>query len=239
MNLIDFISKKLHHSKYYDVPPDSDRTKLFLRFGSLILTFEGIQCVIKERRSGCLNDEIRDIFIDFINLHHGFGSSTLSSLPFIYAVNVFGIIQLFKFSEYSSSNHHKLSLDDKYFEIILKNFISSGDMVSLIASLLHLYKQNPDQNHKLTKFYGNLYVKNSHYVSVIIDTQHHLVQTCDSFNNNNDSFTNTVTLMRKWIAKMMSIIDCYINETNQDKNISYGSEDIRFADEMLDDDYDS
>ena len=45
--------------------------------------------------------------------------------------------------------------------------------------------------------------------------------------------------MRKWIAKMMSIIDFYINETNEDKNISFGSEDMRIDDQMLDDDYDS
>ena len=38
---------------------------------------------------------------------------------------------------------------------------------------------------------------------------------------------------------MMSIIDYYINKTNQDKNISSGSEDRRIADQMIYDDYDS
>ena len=97
MNLIDFISKELHHSKYHDIPPDPDLTKHFHRFGNLTLEFEGIQCVIKERRSGSLNDEIRDFFIYSINLYHGFGSSMLPSSPSIYAANVFGINQLFKF----------------------------------------------------------------------------------------------------------------------------------------------
>ena len=45
--------------------------------------------------------------------------------------------------------------------------------------------------------------------------------------------------MRKWIAKVMSIIDYYITETNQDKNISFGSEDLRIADQVIDYDYDS
>ena len=85
----------------------------------------------------------------------------------------------------SSSYQYKLSLDDKYFENKLKKFIRSGAMVSSIASL--------------TKLYGNLNVQNSHFVSIIINTKHHLVSTCDSFNNHNESFTNTVTLMRKWI----------------------------------------
>ena len=43
--------------------------------------------------------------------------------------------------------------------------------------------------------------------------------------------------MRKWITKLMSIIDYYINETNLDKNISFGSEDMCIADQMLDNDY--
>ena len=30
-----------------------------------------------------------------------------------------------------------------------------------------------------------------------------------------------------------------VNKTNQDKNISFGSEDMRIADQMLDNDYDS
>ena len=70
-------------------------------------------------------------------------------------------------------------------------------MISMIASLLYLYKQNSDRNHNLTKLYGNLHVKNTHYVSVIIsiNTKHCLVQTCDSFNNHDNTFTNTVTLM--------------------------------------------
>ena len=48
-----------------------------------------------------------------------------------------------------------------------------------------------------------------------------------------------MALMRKWIAKMMSILDYYINESIQDKNISFGSEDIHFADQIVDDNYDS
>ena len=38
---------------------------------------------------------------------------------------------------------------------------------------------------------------------------------------------------------MMSIIDYYINETNQDKNILFGSENMRFDDKIVGDDYDS
>ena len=45
--------------------------------------------------------------------------------------------------------------------------------------------------------------------------------------------------MRKWIAELMSIIDYYINESNQDKHISFGSDDKRIADQMLDNDHDS
>ena len=88
-------------------------------------------------------------------------------------------------------------------------------MVSSITSLLYLHKQNLDQNHKLTKFYGNLHVQNSNCVSIIIETKYCFVQIYDFFNNHVESFTNTVTLMLKWIAKLMSITDYYINKSNQ------------------------
>ena len=107
MNLTDFISKELYHSKYHNIWPDSDLTKHFLCFGNLTLTFDGIQYMIKERWPTWLNDKISGIFIDSINIHHGFGSSILPLSPSIYEVNVFGIIQLFKFGECYPSNHHK------------------------------------------------------------------------------------------------------------------------------------
>ena len=37
----------------------------------------------------------------------------------------------------------------------------------------------------------------------------------------------------------MSIIDYNVNESDQDKKISFGSEDMRIADQMIDYDYDS
>ena len=70
-NLIEFISQKFYQCKYHEIPPESDYTKYFLCFGNFTLTFNGIQYMIKERRLGWLNDEIRDIFIGSINLHNG------------------------------------------------------------------------------------------------------------------------------------------------------------------------
>ena len=45
--------------------------------------------------------------------------------------------------------------------------------------------------------------------------------------------------MRKRIAKLMSIIDHYTIESNQDKNISFASEDVYFADQMVGNDSDT
>ena len=117
--------------------------------------------------------------------------------------------------------------------------LKSSSVLELWYHQLHPFFKKSRSDHKLTKFYGNLFVQNSHYLTFIIDTKHRAVQTCDSLNNHDEFFTNSVTLMRKWIAKMMSIIDFYINETNEDKNISFESEDMRIDDQMLDDDYDS
>ena len=52
MNFIDFISQESYQRKHHDTPPEYDYATYFLRFSDLTLTFNGIQCVIKERRSG-------------------------------------------------------------------------------------------------------------------------------------------------------------------------------------------
>ena len=80
-----------------------------------------------------------------------------------------------------------MSLDDKCFENKLKKSISSGSTVLLNTSLLHLYKQNPNPNNKLMKFYGNLYVRNTHHISVTIDTEIWIDQPCKSFNHLDES----------------------------------------------------
>ena len=89
----------------------------------------------------------------------------------------------------------KLSLDNEYFKNELKKFISPVSMVSSTASFLHFYKQNHNHNHKLHKFYGNLYVRNTSYISVVINTKRQLVQTCDSLHNQNGAFTNIATFI--------------------------------------------
>ena len=48
-----------------------------------------------------------------------------------------------------------------------------------------------------------------------------------------------MTLVHKWIAKLMSINNYYINKASQDKNISFQSEDMRIADQMVNNEYDS
>ena len=48
-----------------------------------------------------INNEIRDIFIDSIDPRIGFGSTTLPLSSPLYAVSVFGIVQLFKFGDTS------------------------------------------------------------------------------------------------------------------------------------------
>ena len=48
-----------------------------------------------------------------------------------------------------------------------------------------------------------------------------------------------MALLNESIAKLKSNIDHYVNKSNQDKKISFGSEDIHFTDQMIDDDFDS
>ena len=102
-------------------------------------------------------------------------------------------------------------------------------MASSIATLLNEYKSKT--GHNLSKFYGILHVNSNHYVTVIIDINKRTVETCDSLQVGKASLKNpTVVLMRKWIAKSMSIIDYFINEKDNEKDISFDSEDMRLSD---------
>ena len=190
--------------------------------GSLQMSFNTIKCIVKDRSNGMLNDELLDLFIDSINLHNGFESNELPNNPPIYAVPVFGIMQLFKVGECHPNNQYNLSLDDENFDMKLKNYVSLGYMSSSIGTLMHQYRTRKDD--KITKFYGILHINNNHFVSVFIDIEQRTVETCDSYHtgkgfrdfsadsgddseSKEDQDTETVVLMRKWIAKSMSIID--------------------------------
>ena len=98
-----------------------------------------------------LNDEVLNLFIESINLHDGFESNELPTNPLIYAVPVFDIVKLFKFGVCNPNNQYKLSLDDKHFDMKLKNHISLGYTSSLIATLLHQHQTSKDDH--ITKFY--------------------------------------------------------------------------------------
>ena len=62
---------------------------------------------MQDRFDGWLNDEVRDLFIDSINLHttHKYPQD-----PPLYAVNIFRIIQLFKYGECSPFNQNRLNI---------------------------------------------------------------------------------------------------------------------------------
>ena len=104
---------------------------------------------------------------DSINRHNGFTTNKFPQNPPLYAVNIFGIIQLFKYGECSPSNQYCLNIHDVDFEKKLKHYISNGAMVSSIANIMEIYKLNP--KHNLTRYFGTLYVNQMHYVSIFID----------------------------------------------------------------------
>ena len=99
--LLDFISQQTCDCKYESTVSDKTNNPLILELGNLSITLNSIKCIVKDRGGGMLNDEVLDLFIDSINLHNGFESNKLPSSPPIFAINVFGIIQLFKCAECS------------------------------------------------------------------------------------------------------------------------------------------
>ena len=113
------------------------------------ISFNAVLCLLQERFDGWLNDEVQHIFIDFINT--GFTTHKFPKDPPLYAVNIFEIIQLFKYGEYSPFNQNLLNIYNVDFEKKLKNSISNGSMVSSIAIIMEIYKLKP--KHHLTKFF--------------------------------------------------------------------------------------
>ena len=75
-----------------------------------------------------------DLFIDSINLYDGFESNKLPSNPPIFAINVFGITQIFKFAECSPNKQYNLRLDDQNFEIKLKKYFGQVLIALSIAT---------------------------------------------------------------------------------------------------------
>jgi hypothetical protein len=227
--LLDFISQQTCDCNYESSISDETNNPSILEVGNLSITLNSIKCIAKNRVGGMLNDEVLDLFLDSINLHNGFESNKLPPNPPIFAINVFGIIQLFKCAECSPNDQYNLRLDDTDFEWNLRDHYSEGVMASSIATLLNEYKSKT--GHNLSKFYGILHVNSNHYVTVIIDINKRTVETCDSLQVGKASLKNpTVVLMRKWIAKSMSIIDYFINEKDNEKEISFDSEDMRLSD---------
>ena len=95
-------------------------------------------------------------------------------------------------------------------------------MSSLIATLILQYQTKKDV--AINKFYRILHINENHFVNVFIDIEECTAETCDSYHtgkgisevntdsdddsdSKEDQDTKIVVLMRKWIAKSMSIID--------------------------------
>ena len=72
-------------------------------------------------------------------------------------------------------------------------------MVSSISNIMEIYKLKP--KHHLTTFFGTIYVNQMHYVSFFISAEYRRVYICDSLPHASNYKTDTINLMRKWIAK--------------------------------------
>ena len=105
-----------------------------------------------------------------------------------------------------------------------------------IATMMYLYKIRKED--AITKFFGILHFNDNHFISVFIDIEEQTVDTCDSYHTGKgisdvstesdessepkeSSATKMIVLMRKWIAKSMSIIDYLDNKKDNEKELSY------------------
>ena len=67
---------------------------------------------MQERFDDCVNDEVCNFFINSINLRNGFTTNKVPQDPPLYAVNIFGIIHLFKYGECSSYKIYYLNISN-------------------------------------------------------------------------------------------------------------------------------
>ena len=68
------------------------------KFGNILFSVNGFLCVLKKQGNGWFNDKMRVLFIDSIDLHNGFLKKSLPPNPPLFAINVYGTMQLFKFA---------------------------------------------------------------------------------------------------------------------------------------------
>ena len=125
---------------------------------------------------------MRDFFIDSIYLHSGFLKKMLPPNPPLFAINVYGIMQLFKFAECNTNKRLHIKLDDYTFKEKLKNSILNESTKSSAALSLQNYRK---KDLSLTKLYGNLHLGNMYYVIVFIDKNTKTVQTIDPLGQDN------------------------------------------------------
>ena len=233
--LLDFVSMEMNNTLYSQSSVLSKEYKYLFSIGDLPVGFECLENVAMEKNNGWINDEARNIFIDSVNLLNGIRKNLLPSSPPVYAVNVFGITPLYKYAKTNTMTTNSLSLIDLNFETKFKNLIIKSPMRSTLANVLHAYRGN--DNLYLNRFYGNLHVDNTHYVSVFINVDERTVHTCDSLVQKPKTLTllqkysvkqntNNVTLLRKWIAKSMSIIDYHLDNEKNHRNVCFGSTDM-------------
>lgn len=224
-NLLDFMSKEFHNKSFKDIVPGTYFGGAVFNFGNISLNYQAIESIACLANSGYLNDEVRDIFLDSVNLHNELDSITLPSPPPIYAINVFGITPLYKYAICSDDSSYNIDIKQfDSFEEEIKHAICGLSMRSTLGNILKAYRFQTDN--KIKQLYGNLHINGMHYVSVIIDLDKKLVETCDPHVSNFTSSEKSVTLIRKWISKSMSILDYYLDPSKKDIELYLGSKDM-------------
>ena len=230
-NLLNFMSNDFHRKRFKDIAPGTYFGGAVFQLGNISLNYEAIESIACLANAGYLNDEVRDIFLDSVNLHNELDSPTLPSPPPIYAINVFGITPLYKYAICSDDSSFNIDINEKdNFEQKLKQSICELSMRSRLANILKAH--HFQTNNKIKQLYGNLHINGMHYVSVFIDLDKKSVETCDPHVAYFSSSEKSVTLIRKWISKSMSILDYYLDPSKKNKDLYLGSKDMCYGDKF-------
>ena len=139
-SLFDYVCHEMHGCSYENITKQSVEN-YFVSIGTLNISFDAILSIIKKRNEGWLNDEVRDLFMDSVNLMNGFVN--IDNLPFgtpIYALGAFMIMQLLKFSKCHPNPEVALDLKAPDFEDNLEWAVSNFGIRSSIANIMKASK---------------------------------------------------------------------------------------------------
>ena len=208
-----------------DIHPEEDSEKfgIKLQLSSLLRASEHIE-------NGWFNDEILNLLVDSLNLHLGFEKDMKENFPATYVMNGLSFNRLYHpFCKIENmKKQFNINMEPNEFENNLRRAIVQGLSKTPLATLMEEYRSNEQQ---LQYVYGYINYDQTHFIFVVIDL---LAEKIISIDPKFTEVDGNNLLARKWISKIVSIINHLVNnQENCKEEINYNCLDMRTEKELL------